>query len=169
MKNAAVAEFILALATLAISGIILSGCGGDPACDNGSCDQGQTDAGTSGDNNPITDAGVEDAGVSDTGDKPDAGKADCSELRAKLQKEWTVIKSDCSLVGYTMTGKVEDAGDTCHETFNGACAKWSLKGTKLPLKETDESGITVTVELIEGNVLQATVDDGSIVSVVKFE
>ena len=101
MKNAAVTDLnlVLVLATLAISGFIFIGCGGDTACEGDACGPGPTtDAGTNGD--PIT---KEDGGVSDSGDVTpsdagsDAGKdPDCSaEAYPKLNKKFNCCISSC--------------------------------------------------------------------------
>ena len=123
MKNTAVTEFLLVLATVALTGMFAIGCGGDPACENGGCGP-DPDAGTNGDGNPITkeDGGTLDGGDVTSGDAgSDAGQADCSAIKAKYEKTWT-LKSGCvMLIGETMTATVEGTADDCVTTFDGAC------------------------------------------------
>ena len=133
--------FLLAIAFI-ILGLTESACGGDSACDNGSCGPDPTeDGGTSDDTNPIGTSDGGDVASIDGGDKPDAGKMDCSKLRAELPTRCRLEKLGCtssSDLVWSLVG-VEEKNRTCLTTYSGPCRPPPMEGTAFPLRYSEGS------------------------------
>ena len=158
MKNTAVTEFLLVLATVALTGILAIGSGGDPACENGDQDPTPTPARTATATLSPRKMGARWTAVMSPAATQGAtrDRRTARQSRQNTKRSWT-LKSGCVMpIGETMTATVEGTADDHVTTFDGACRialPFRGKYPNTALKAGPTDGVSATAEISNGGEL----------------